>query len=117
MRRLLTVTITTPGVPVFPAAFDGLGEPILGAPVVTSALVKGFAPRESSETAEDFGGRSISGGTVYGYRGTVVSADAIITIEGVDYLIDGELGDWNPAYSSGVELGAEGVEFAVKRAS
>lgn len=109
------ITVTTPG--VLGDNFDAQGNPVRGADIIETVLVKGFSPRESSDTAEPFGTRSISGGTVYGYTGTAISPDAIITIDGIDYHMDGELGEWDPAYTSGLELGTKGVEFAVKRAS
>lgn len=115
MRRRLYITATTPG--GIDGGFDEQGNPTRSEDVTETVLVKGFSPRESSDAAETFGTRSISGGTVYGYTGTTISPEAIITIDGVDYQMDGELGDWNPAYTSGVELGTRGVEFAVKRAS
>lgn len=108
------IVVTVPGVPT--GVDDAQGNPILGAPTVSTVTVKAFAPRESSESAELFGARVITGGTVYGFPGLAVPSDAILTIRGLEYVIDGDVGDHRPAYTTAALLGAEGVEFSVKRA-
>jgi hypothetical protein len=111
-----TITVTVPGEPDTENP-DAMGNPTLGPDVATQLVVKAFAPRQSEEGAEEYGGVAISGGVVYGYAGTSIPPNAILTIRGDDYLMEGETGDFRATYSSAVELGVEGVQFSVKRAT
>lgn len=106
-----TITVTVPGAPT--GGDDAQGNPIVGPPVVTEVEIKAFAPRDSEESEDGSGTRSISGGVVYGYRGTTVPTDAILTIRGEDWQVDGELGDWLSPYGPV----PQGIEFSVKRAT
>ncbi len=108
------MTVRVPGAPTGSA--DEQGNPVLAATVVSTVTIKAFAPRDSGESADN-GPRVITGGTVYGYLGAEIPSNAILTIRGIDYQIEGEVGDWNPAYTGATETGATGIEFAVKRAS
>ena len=106
------VTRVTPGAAT--GAFDAQGNPVLSADISTSILIKAFAPRfADGESAEAEGVRVISGGVVYGYRGTALTPADRLTIRGLVYQLDGEAGDWLSPYPNS----PEGIEFMVKRAS
>lgn len=104
-----TITITAPATTT---GHDDGGMPTQDEPVESTAVIKAFAPRSTSEDATTEGTRAITGGVVYGYRGTEIPKDAVLTIRGVDYSLDGEIGDWLSPYGPY----PQGVEFNVKRA-
>jgi hypothetical protein len=107
-----TITRITPGAPT--GLPDAMGEPILSADVSTDIEIKAFAPRFTDpESAETYGVRVISGGTVYGYRGTALTPQDRLIIRGLTYQVDGESGDWLSPYPNS----PEGIEFSVKRAT
>jgi hypothetical protein len=92
---------------------DVQGHPILGFATSTNILIKAFSPAGSNDSEADFGNVSISGGTVYGYRGTDIRDSDLLVIRGVAYHVDGEIGDWKSPYAGA----PDGIQFAVKRAS
>jgi hypothetical protein len=102
-----TITITRQGAQT--------GEDTQGNPTyATSTIdVKGcaFAPASSDESGDTFGGRILSGGTVYAPAGTVFLPSDVLTIRGNPWHIDGEAGEWRSPFTNRVK----GVEVAVKR--
>jgi hypothetical protein len=106
------ITRVTPG--ALTSTRDDNGNLEREADVSTTVLIKAFAPRFTDpEAAQPQGVRVISGGIVYGYRGTPLTPFDRLTIRGLDYQVDGELGDWLSPYDNA----PEGIEFSVKRAT
>lgn len=107
-----TITRITPGSAT--GERDAMGNPVLSDDVSTDIEIKAFAPRFTDpESAETYGVRVISGGTVYGYRGTALTPADRLTIRGLTYQVEGETGDWLSPYPNS----PEGIEFSVKRAT
>jgi len=109
-----TITATVPGSPT--GAFDAQGNPVLGSPVVSEVPIRGFAPQVSDNTVESYGQHVISAATVYAVRGTVIPPNAVLTIRGDTWVMDGEIGDFLSPYPN-AHPRARGVEFSVKRAT
>lgn len=108
------ITVTVPGAPT--GGTDDQGNPVLGDDVSTSLRIKAFAPQRSDETAGAPGITVVSSGTVYGFPGTVIPSDAVLTIRGERWHVAGELGEFVSPYA-GSHPDARGVEVAVVRAS
>lgn len=91
------------------------GEDAHGAPVIETITitVKGcaWAPGTSKDSREQFGTRTRTGGTVYAPKDAVFFPTDIVTIEGIDYTVDGEIGVWRSPFTGQIK----GIEFAVQR--
>jgi hypothetical protein len=89
---------------------DSQGNPIYPTLEISVAGCA-FAPRASDETLDVFGGRVLTGGTVYLPSGTEIRSSDVLVIRGERWLVDGDAGQWTNPFSRR----GRGVEVAVKR--
>ncbi|WP_353809080.1 hypothetical protein [Agromyces sp. SYSU T00194] len=110
MISLLGETVTIIRQNDSPSGEDSQGNPVFG---TTEVPVTGcaFAPAASDESGTTYGGRVISGGTVYAPSGTVFRPSDMLRIRGEIWQVDGEPGQWTSPFTGT----GWGVEVAVKR--
>lgn len=92
------------------------GEDSQGNPTYTTETIAvdgcAWAPGASGDDVVSFGGRAITGGTIYVPKKTFIFLPTdVVTVEGNNYSVDGETGVWRSPFTGRIR----GVEVAVKR--
>lgn len=93
-------------------AVDRYNNPTKTWLTAVDVLVYGIAPTSSDEPFEAGRNEVLTGKTVFAPVGTVIGAQDRVVIDGDEYEVDGEIGDW----SKGPFSWSPGIEIKLKRA-